>query len=259
MRTLLILVSICFLSSSVSGQDEPLKGAYGFNDMRIRAGSGLIEEGRLRKFNFETSGLTNIAVLYWPEKSFGQQKIGITIFENTDQDYKLDSGLIITNNEVVRQYFEAVQNVKFHMIALPPQVSTYFTRKPITSQVKVLDPGTEFLHSLKDQGFDGLFILYEHSFQDLISGSKEWLPSKGLFKYFKKELVYYGLYSTLIDLNSLTIVKNIGYKQLSADYSPIRFKEVPSLSDEQKTKLREELAKRFENNIQEIIRVHKLE
>ena len=63
----------------------------------------------------------------------------------------------------------------------------------------------------------------------------------------------------MIDLNTSKIVKNIGYKQLSANYSQIPFKEVKTLSEAQIQILKSELVERFENNINEILRVHKID
>lgn len=64
MKKLIFLKMLCLLTVTMFGQDEPIKGMYGSNDVRIRAGNGWIEEGRLNKFDFQKSGLKNIAVLY---------------------------------------------------------------------------------------------------------------------------------------------------------------------------------------------------
>lgn len=258
MKKLIFLKMLCLLTVTMFGQDEPIKGIYGSNDVRIRAGNGWIEEGRLNKFDFQKPGLKNIAVLYWSDGNYGFQKLGLTVFGNTSQQEILDSSIMARNKEIVRASFESIEDMSFQLIEQPDQLPQYLKRKPANSQVQILDPGQAYLKMLNKLGFDGLFIIYEDKFQDLITGAKGWVPSKGLFKYGKKELVYYGLYSTLIDLNKLQTVKNIGYKQLSADYSQIPFAEMDSLSDAQKELLMEELIQRFDNNIKEILRIHKL-
>jgi len=242
----------------LNGQDKPIKGRYGNNDLRIRAGNGLIYEGRMKKFDFDKTGLKNIAVIYWPDENLGFQKIGLTIFENARQNELLDSSFISKNTIFLEERLNYIHNIKFSLINKPKNILELFQRKPVVSQVKILNLGKPYLDSLKSLSFDGLFIIFEDKFQDLITGGKSWLPSKGIFKFYNKELVYYGVYSTLIDLNKLKSVKNIGYKQLSADYSQIPFKEINFMNETQKRILFEELTKRFENNIEEIIRIHKL-
>lgn len=69
----------------IFGQNEPIKGRCGNNDLRIRAGNGLIEKGHLKKFDFNKTGLKSIAVVYKSGGDFGLKEIGFTVFENTQQ------------------------------------------------------------------------------------------------------------------------------------------------------------------------------
>ena len=75
------------------GQDEPIKGRYGGNDIRIRASNGLIEESKLKKYDISKAGLKKIATIYWSDGEFGFQKIGITVFENSQNKEKKISDL----------------------------------------------------------------------------------------------------------------------------------------------------------------------
>lgn len=240
------------------GQDEPIKGRYGGNDIRIRASNGLIEESKLKKYDISKAGLKKIATIYWSDGEFGFQKIGITVFENSQNKEKVDSNLVYLNQKYLEKRLDSLEFYDIIITDCPNNISEFFKKKPIVSSIKILDKGSTFLKSLKDQGFDGLLILYEDDFQDLITGSREWFPSKGLFKFYKKELVYYGLYTSLIDLNTNKIVKNIGYKQLSADYSKLSFNEIRQNTKENNMVLTYELHNRFINNINEIFRIHKI-
>lgn len=258
MKRLLFTKILLFTALIVASQNDPIKGRYGKNDIRIRAGNGSIEEGRLNKFDFKKSGLSKIAVIYWSDQNYGFQKIGITIFENSKQQAQLDSNMIKKNRDILSKRLDAVSEIKFKLIDTPSSINSLFKRKPLGSKVKLLNPVNSFLASLKSDGYDGLFIIYEDKFQDLITGVNGWIPSKGILKFSKKKLVYYGLYSTLIDLNTNQTVKNIGYKQLSADYSQIPFKKTEALTEEERNILKNELTIRFANNIDEIFRIHKI-
>lgn len=258
MKLAIYILFAIICTNTVVGQDKPIKGRYGDNDLRIRAGNGLIEESKLKKFDISKSGLKKIATIYWPDGKFGLQKIGITVFENSQKKEKVDSNLVNLNQKYLEKRLNSLKLNDLILTDCPNNISELFKKKPIVSSIKILDIGHTFLKSLKDQGFDGLLIIYEDDFQDLITGSRGRFPSKGLFKFYKKELVYYGLYSSLIDLKTNKIVKNFGYKQLSADYSKLPFNEVRQNTDENKTILTSELHDRFINNINEIFRIHKI-
>jgi hypothetical protein len=44
-----LLITTIIFTNTIVGQDEPIKGRYGGNDLRVRAGNGLIEESKLKK------------------------------------------------------------------------------------------------------------------------------------------------------------------------------------------------------------------
>lgn len=258
MKLMIFLLVTIIFTNTVFGQDEPIKGRYGGNDLRVRAGNGLIEESKLKKYDISKSGLKKIATIYWPDGKFGFQQIGITVFENSQKKEIMDSNLVNLNLKYLEKRLDSLELNDLTITDCPNNISELFKRKPIVSSIKILDMGGTFLKSIKDQGFDGLLIIYEDDFQDLITGSRVRFPSKGIFKYYKKELVYYGLYSSLIDLNTNKIVKNIGYKQLSADYCKLPFDEIRQNTEENRIILTSELHNRFINNINEIFRIHKI-
>ena len=234
---------------------EQIRGAYGGGDVRERARNGLIFESQLGNFDFRTSNLSKIALIYWPDGQIGQHKLGLTVFENRTQIQGIQESFNYYADSVVKTKFESSSVAEFHSIQVSPiKLEKYFKRSQIGPGLKINESGSQYLDSLKSVGFDGVFFLYEHELQDLFTGSNTWLPSKGIFKYYRKVLVYHGLYSLLINLGDQKPVRKIGYQQISGDYfeggDP---KEITDLNE-----IIQYIKIRFKNNIDQIYQIHKL-
>ncbi|MEE4257045.1 MAG: hypothetical protein V2I47_08400 [Bacteroidales bacterium] len=249
---LLILIFACFQL----GAQDGIYGAYGAGDVRVRAPQGSIFEAQIRNYRIDNTEFSKIALIYWPDQEIGLQKIGITIFENKTHIQKVTSQFTTFADSLVKNKFESLTQIDFDFIdAEPNALEKIFAIKQFGPKLKIEEGGKKYLELLNNQGYDGLFILYEHDLQDLFTGTNIWLPSKGIFKYLKKNLIYHGLYCLLINTNTKKQVKKVGYQQISGDYytgnelaDPIDLNNV--LND---------LEIRFENNINEIIEVHKLQ
>ncbi|MCB0632692.1 MAG: hypothetical protein R2824_32510 [Saprospiraceae bacterium] len=249
---------ILVLTALTTWSQEALKGAYGPNDLRIRASNGWIEESRLKNMDFTRSGLKNIAVIYWPDSLVDFRKIGVLALENKLKKDSMSLDLLEANQQFIREKFEQVSNVNFTVFDLPGRMSAYFKLNKVGAGMRIQEVGRKYLQAVANEGYDGLFIIFETGMPDLITGSKGALPSKGIFKFYKQEVVHYGLHSTLIDTKTGRFVRKVGYTQFSADYSAVPFPLKEELTSEQRAALTDLLRLRFENNIDEMIRVHKL-
>jgi hypothetical protein len=254
MKNIFLFITLYFLNTQAHSQ-ERIEGAYGGGDIRIRARNGLIFESQLRNFDFSNTGFTKVALLYWPDNQIGQHKIGVTIFENKTKLQDVSNKFNSFARSTTKAKFDLLTNIDFDYIDLQPSVlEQYFKRRQIGPGLKIYEEGRNFLKKLQSKGYDGIFLLYEHDLQDLFTGSNTWLPSKGIFKFYKKELVYHGLYSILIDLENQKKVQNIGYQQISGDY----FYGDDPMSIADINLILEDIEMQFENNIEQIIEVHKL-
>jgi len=252
----LLLVCFSFINTYQAYAQERIKGKYG-GDLKIRARNGLIEEAALKNYNFGTVSFKKIAVVYWKDYGVSKSKIGFTIFENITDTQTISDEFYIYADSLIKMKFEAFTGHDFDFLPVSSgDLSRYFKISKTLSfnPFQITPHGKNYLSELAALGYDGVFLLYEDTMPELFTGSKIWLPSKGLFKFKKKELVYHGLYSKLINCNNYKIVNNIGYLQLSADY--YKGENFNSLSNY--NNVLEDLKIRFENNINEIIRVHKL-
>jgi hypothetical protein len=254
MKYLLSFFILYFLNFPAHSQGK-IEGAYGGGDIRERARNGLIFESQLKNFDFSNTGFSKIALIYWPDNQIGQHKIGTTVFENKTHIQDVSNKFKTFAYSTIKAKFEALTSINFDYIELPPsELEKYFQRKQIGPGLKIYDEGHNYLKKLQSDGYEGVFILYEHDLQDLFTGSNTWLPSKGIFKFYKKELVYHGLYSILIDLENQKRVTNIGYQQISGDY----FYGDDPMSITDLNMILEDIEIQFENNIEQIIIVHKL-
>ncbi len=233
---------------------KKISGYYG-GDLRVRAGSGLIFENALQDYDFETSELKNIALIYWPDNELGDTKTGLTIFENRSQVSVTMDAFNAYADSVVTASFSNLQKIKFTRIAItPPQLKTYFYRYGLPSPIMATDSGKSFLANLESLGYDGMLLLKEDKMSDLIFGSRTGIPSKGVYSYYKDSIVYHGLHSFLIDTKTKKRVKRIGYLQVSGELFSKATAADQSIQDIILTNLKT----RFQNNIDEFIRVHKL-
>jgi hypothetical protein len=254
MKAIFLIVAIITLTINTTFSQDKIKGTYG-GDLRTRAGLGLIADSQIEGYDFKKTGLQQIALIYWPDDQIGFQKIGITIFENKANNGTVTEDYKNFAESIVISKFENLNDYSFTKLSIEPiDLEQHFKIKNIGPGLKINESGLIFLAELKSKGFDGVFFLYESQLQDLFTASKAMLPSKGVYKFYKKELVYHGLYSLLINLNSMKVEKGIGYQQISGDY--YEGDDIKELQD--LTLVLEQVKVRFENNIDEIIRIHKL-
>lgn len=254
MKKLILHISIFLVFGSQSFSQDKIRGGYG-GDVRVRAGNGAIFEARVQNFNLPGTGIKNIALIYWPDNEIGSHKIGITVFENKTKIDEIPEFFSFYADSVITSRFESLNETNFKKIDTDVRhLEKYFKIRQIGPGVKISEEGKYFLDELKDEGYDGLFLLYESQLQDLFTASKSWLPSKGIFKFYKKELIYHGIYSLLINLDTKKPEKDIGYQQVSGDYySGENIRELEDFDP-----IMDQMKIRFENNINEIIRIHKL-
>lgn len=245
-----ILLLACFQL----GAQEGIPGAYGAGDIRERASNGYLFESQLRNFVIDKSEYSKIALMYWPDNEISLQKVGITVFENNTHVHEVANQFTTYADSVVKYKFESLTQIDFDFFESKPEaLEKIFTRR-LSAKLKIKEGGKQYLELLNHQGFDGLFILYENDIQDLFTGTNIWLPSKGIFRYLKKDLVYHGIFCLLIDTKTKKQVKRVGYNQISGDYYT-----GDELADPiDLNNILDDIEKRFENNINEIIKVHKL-
>lgn len=253
-----LLIIIFFFGTSSIAQTVYINEA---NYLKKRVSQGLIEDGRIHRMNFANCNMKKVAVLYWPETTVSKYKTGITIFENKVFEDSIDNEFSLFAQNTIKQKFEALSTYKFEVIAdhstIP--IEKYFTKKKGLKPFSATDEGKEFLKSLIGKGFDGFLILFEDDIPDAISQVYNSMPAKGLYKNYKQYYIYHSIYSLIFDLNKGKPIKKIGYLQLSADYPSQKmdnhFKEAAIRNN---PVLLNDLKLRFENNIDEIIEVFKL-
>lgn len=246
----LILLIACFKL----GAQDGIPGAYGGGDIRERAPWGYLFEAQLRNYVIDTTEYSKIALMYWPDNEISLQKVGITVFENQTHIQEATNQFTTYADSVVKYKFESLTQIDFDFFeSKPVALEKIFTRR-LSAKLKMKEGGKQYLELLNHQGYDGLFILYEHEIQDLFTGTSIWLPSKGMYRYSKKDIVYHGIFCLLIDTKTKKQVKRVGYNQISGDYYT-----GDELADPiDLNNILDDIEKRFENNINEIIKVHKL-
>lgn len=260
MKKNFLLFFLFFITAVSSAQTVVINPA---NYLKKRVSQGLMEDGRIHRMNFADCKMKKIAVLYWPENTISKYKTGITIFENKQIEDTIDTQFKVFADSIIKQKFEQITTYKFTLIGNNPfiPIEKYFSKKKGFKPFSATEEGKVFLKSLTNEGFDGVLILYEDEIPDGISENyQNIIPPKGLYKKYGQNYVYHSIYSRVFDLNKGKPLKKIGYLQLSADFRSQKtekhFKDQKIIDN---PVLLNDLKFRFENNIDEIIKVFKLD
>lgn len=258
-----LFVSIFFLINTFNliSQDKssPINGAYS-GDLRKQVNiSGTLVMGRITsKPPLNERGIKNVAIITKPEKGGFIQKVGITIFENTKDNLNLNS---LFPENLLDSIFKMnlSDGGKIEIVTLPHEIANKLSRDFKVRRIPKHTESYSILSEINSQ-VDALIFLTERPLPDFFTGSKVKLGSKGVYKGVRKEAyVYSGFAISIIGTKDGKEVKGGGYTQASAEYLPFNFEKSHSgFSDEQIKIISDLLIERCENNVEQCLKMFKI-
>lgn len=254
-RILAIVIFIVLGIAHVYGQNK-LYGCYGYNDVRIKASFGLIPDDKFNNITTLTKIKTDkilvltqfdnkVEITFKPffQSDLPQKELNFTVSDYVDSLFKSKA----SSKQIEISFIDSIDKVKLSIVP-----------NNWNGELKIKD--TQSLSYIADKYQSHyMLVLIGGGFRDFLRNTQLPFQCQGLFIKGKEKFVYAGYRIGIFDLNTGKIIEN-GYSiQASADISETNYnKDFFSSDSSDFKKLEEEVKKRIHNNVEQTIKILKI-